>query len=152
MAHVNTETLQSQLYDAQFVLTIYQKRLRCTQAKIADLSDLHEAQIAALWCGTTPLTLVRAVSLRASLDAANHQAILDTRNLREQKRLLAALQARVASSRDQLSEESDDEDESYLDDDDDDKNSASSPVFRVPAAALELLYEGVKTLGRYLWK
>lgn len=118
MSHIKIETTQHELSHAKFVLTIYHRRLRHTQTKLADLYDLNEEQTEVLKSsGITPFTLAHAISLRASLDAAKYQVILDEANLCYQKRRVAALQARGVQGCGQLEEESDEEDEFHFGDD-----------------------------------
>ncbi|CAK1356166.1 hypothetical protein CB0940_00195 [Cercospora beticola] len=145
MAHIKTETTtQHDLTEAKFVLTIYHRRLRHTQSKLADLYDLNEEQTEALKSsGITPFTLAHAISLRASLDAAKYQVIFDEANLCYQKRRVATLQARAARCWVQLEEESDEEDEFHFGEEGD---------FAVSSGAWGLLYGGVKTLGQFFWK
>lgn len=114
MAHINGGTLQHELTEAKFVLTIYHRRLRRTQTKLADLYDLNEEQTEALKSSDiTPFTLAHAISLRASLDAARYQVIFDEANLCYQKRRVAALKARGVPGRVQLEEEESDEEEEF---------------------------------------
>ncbi|PPJ56314.1 hypothetical protein CBER1_00621 [Cercospora berteroae] len=146
MPYINPETTtQHDLIEAKFVLTIYHRRLRHTQTKLADLYDLNEEQTEVLKSGTTLFTLAHAISLRASLDAAKYQVFLDEANLCYQKRRVAALQARGGQGRVELEEERGEEDEFHFGDD-----GVSS--FGPSGGALGLLYGGVKTLGQFLWK
>lgn len=115
MSHIKTgTTTQQELSEAKFVLTIYRRRLRHTQTKLADLYDLNEEQTEVLNSGITPFTLAHAISLRASLDAAKYQVIFDEANLCYQKRRVAALQARGVQGCAELEEESDEEDEFHF--------------------------------------
>ncbi|GIZ40835.1 hypothetical protein CKM354_000415800 [Cercospora kikuchii] len=146
MAHIKIETTQNELSHAKFVLTIYHRRLRHTQTKLADLYDLNEERTEVLKSsGITPLTLAHAISLRASLDAAKYQGIFDEANLCYQKRRVAALKARGVQGCAELEDEGDDEDEFHF-------NADGVSGLGSPIAAWGLLYGGVKTLGRFLWK